>query len=217
MRHCFFFLLLLSPALLPAQRTFRAGLTAGLNGSQVHGDNASGFDKAGFVGGGFVCTDPSQRFYGQMELQYSMKGSRKQANPNAGDYVSFGIDLDYVEVPFLLRWNYSGKVKTRFMLELGLTLGALVRAKEYDSFGAIAPKPYSRAEIALATGIGIPFGKDQQWVCNLRYTNSIIPVYKFPGGPIFDPRPFFRYFNRGFYNNVLGLTLQYRFPQKSES
>ncbi|HLG02847.1 MAG TPA: outer membrane beta-barrel protein, partial [Bacteroidia bacterium] len=175
----------------------------GLNGSQVHGDQASGFDKAGLVVGAFVCNDPSQKWYGQMELQYTQKGSRKLANPEMGDYTSFKISLHYVEAAFLARRNIS-----KFYFEFGETVGILGFAREWDVNGEIQPTGYRRWETAFIVGIGMGF--TENIYLDFRYTNSLFPVKPFPS-PIYDPRFFFRWFNRGFYNNVLGITLCYRF------
>lgn len=195
------FILLLNP--LVAQRTFRAGLIAGVNGSQIQGDANSGFHEAGLVGGAFVCTDPTQRWYGQMELQYSHKGSRKFADPEIGDYNTFEIRLNYMEAPFLVRYN-AGRV----FAEMGETIGVLGKVREWDVNGEVTPTGYRRWETAFVVGMGYNF--NDHWMLNLRYTNSILPVKKF-AVPLWDPRFFFRWFNKGLYNNVLGFTVCYRF------
>src|SRR5688500_12498347 len=103
MRKLLFLFLFFFAANLSAQKTFHAGLLAGINGCQIHGDSYSGFDQAGIVGGAFVSTDPDEKVYFQMEMQYSRKGSRRNTQPERGDYDFFELRMDYVEVPLLCR------------------------------------------------------------------------------------------------------------------
>jgi hypothetical protein len=209
MRKLIFLFTILISSQLFAQKTFHGGILAGVNGSQIQGDNASGFNSAGLVAGGFICTDPTQKWYGQMELQYSHKGSHKFANPDAGDYNTFEIRMNYVEAPFLARYNAK-----KFYFEIGETLGILGKVREWDTNGELTPQGYRRWETALVVGGG--YALNDHWLVDVRYTNSVLPVKKFPF-PVYDPRFFFRFFNKGLYNNVLGLTLCYRFEGKDKS
>jgi hypothetical protein len=209
MRKTLFLFFIFVTVHLAAQKTFRVGLIAGLNGSQVQGDNASGFNSAGPVAGAFVCTDPTQKWYGQMELQYSHKGSRKIPNPDVGDYNSFEIRMHYVEAPFLVRYNAK-----KLYFEIGETIGILGKVREWDSNGEIPATDYRRWETAFIFGMGVNLS--DHWLIDFRYTNSVVPVKKFPF-PVYDPRFFFRFFNKGLYNNVLGFTACYRFGNKSSN
>ncbi|HEU4719117.1 MAG TPA: porin family protein [Bacteroidia bacterium] len=192
-----------------SQQTFRAGIQAGINGSQVHGDSYSGFNKAGVVGGIFVCTDPTKRFYAQMEMQYSSKGSRKNPNPDKGDYTSFRLAMNYAEVPFLLRMN-----SRNVYFEIGQTFGFLVNVREWDSNGEIHPAGFRKWETAFIFGAGINL--NPHFSVDLRYTNSVAPVLKFQV-PLYYPNFFMNLFNKGMYHNVLGLTLAYRFGDSGTS
>lgn len=202
MRYVLLFLLL-TPLTIKAQRTFRAGLQAGINACQIHGDNNWGFHQAGPVGGAFVCTDPTQKWYGQMELQFSRKGSRKLTNPNVGDYTSFEYRLSYVEVPLLLRYNMG-----KLYAEIGGSVGFLVKARQWDSYSEIPAQDFRKWETAFIAGLGYTI--NDKLVVDFRSSNSILPVLKFPQ-PAYYPRFIPNLFNRGMYNNILGLTLSYRF------
>ena len=207
MRKIIFLFLLFSTAQAYAQRTFHAGVLAGINGSQVHGDSYSGFNQAGIVAGAFICTNPEAKAWFQMELQYTMKGSRKIANPDKGDYDAFELRMNYVEVPFLLRVNFR-----KLYFELGETAGFLANVREWDDFGEIQPTGYRKWETALVTGIGYKI--NDHWYVDFRYTNSLMPVKKF-ATPIYYQNYFLNLFNKGMYNNVLGLTACYRFGKKA--
>ncbi|CAN5202953.1 hypothetical protein BH09BAC5_BH09BAC5_13670 [soil metagenome] len=206
MRKLGFFLLFILAKNSVAQNTFHAGLIAGVNGSQIHGNSYSGFNQAGIVGGGFVCSDPKANAYFQIEIQYSMKGSRKIAHPDKGDYDIFELRMNYVEVPFLARVNFR-----KLYFEIGETVGFLAGIREWDDYGEIQPTGFRKWETALIIGTGINL--NDYWYADLRYTNSIIPVKKF-ATPLYYPNYLSNLFNKGMYNNVLGLTLAYRIHKK---
>ena len=201
-------LLFLLPVAVAAQQTFRAGITVGLNGCQIHGDSDWGYHKVGLNAGAFVCTDPSQKWYGQMEIDYSQKGSRKFANPNNGDFTTFTIQMNYVEVPFLVRYN-AGKI----FLELGETAGFMFKAREWDTNGEIAPRDFRKLETANIFGIG--YNRNDNLQFSLRTTNSLLPVLKFQT-PVYYQRYIANLFNKGMYNNLLTLSLNYRFGKNEK-
>lgn len=51
MRYKLLFLILFALSNLQAQKTFHAGMIAGINGCQIHGDSYAGFNQIGFVAG----------------------------------------------------------------------------------------------------------------------------------------------------------------------
>lgn len=205
-------LLFLSVILLPfaanAQRTFQAGLQLGINGTQVHGDNYSGFHKAGVVGGAFVGTDPTQKVFWRMEMQYTMKGSKKYARPSINDYQTFELRMNYIEIPMVVGINYR-----KFFFEAGLAGGALINMKVLDANGLLTPgSGYRKWELATVAGLGMKL--NDQFDVNVRFTNSLLPVYQFYA-PVYYSRRISNLFNRGMYHNVLGISLYYHFQKKN--
>ena len=196
---CFFFLISLSA---DAQR-FKAGLRAGIAGTQISGDQLGGFDKAGIVAGGLVSTSLSQKFDLGFEIFYVQKGSRKNADPDNGDLVSYLLRLNYFEVPVLLQWKYS----KRFSFEAGPTFGALVGTLEEDEFGALdQPRDFSNFELGVGAGMSVNIVDGLYF--NLRGTNSVLPVREHVSGQ--DYR-----LNRGQYNSALLFTFHYIFNKKT--
>lgn len=194
-----------------AQQTFRAGLLGGLNGCQIHGDNDWGFHKAGLVLGGFIASDPSQQGWWQLEMELSMKGSRKFAHPDRGDYTQFEYRLNYVDVPFTVHFN----LKSKAYIELGASLDYLINARLFDANGEVQlARPFRKLEFAVLAGAGYKF--NDHWNVNLRSSNSLFPVLKFDS-PVYYPSWFQSKFNKGMYNNILSLTLQYRFSPKGDN
>ena len=198
-----------------AQR-FKAGLFAGVSTSQVHGDTYSGFNKAGLYAGASLAKKFSEesKWESSFEISYIQKGSRKLANPSKGDYKSYYLNLDYAEVPVLLRYHFSIADTTRsfssnFFIEGGLSFGALVNQKESDENGVILGGiPFEKYDISTVFGLSYSLRKNVFF--NIRTINSFIPVRKF-NIPIYYPRWFLNLFNRGYYNNVLAFSLRCQF------
>jgi hypothetical protein len=200
-------LTVLSCNALFAQQTFQAGILGGLNTSQIHGDTYWGWNQVGGVGGLFVCTNPTQKVWYQMELQYSRKGSRKNINPAKNDYESFQLRMSYIEVPLLVKVNYR-----KLYFEGGLSAGVLFNVREWNSFGEIQPRDFRRWEASFILGGGYNF--NSKFYFDVRTINSLAPVKKFDL-PIYYPRFYLNLFNKGMYNNLLSFTFGYRFSGKS--
>jgi hypothetical protein len=187
-----------------AQR-FKAGLRAGIAGTQISGDQLGGFDKAGIVAGGLVNTSLSQKFDLAFEILYVQKGSRKNADPDNNDFVSYLLRLNYFEVPVLLQWKYS----KRFTFEAGPAFGALVGSLEEDEFGKLdQPREFSNFEVGVAGGMSVLIVDGLYF--NLRGTNSVLPVREHVSGQ--DYR-----LNRGQYNSSLLFTFQYIFNKTASA
>jgi len=79
------------------------GLKAGLNISNLSGDDISNTDsRTGFAGGAFFMYQFSNMFAIQPEAYYSMKGATQSETINGTDY-KYTISFDYIEVPVLLK------------------------------------------------------------------------------------------------------------------
>ena len=105
---------------------FNGGVMAGFAASQVHGDNASGFNKLGIDVASFIDVRRSDNYWGiRLEMRYIQKGSRKTPNIETGDYSTWVKHLDYVEIPVLLDVNLG-----RYQVGAGLYGGRLMRAEE---------------------------------------------------------------------------------------
>jgi len=215
-RHVIFLTTLILISSFSFAQRFKAGLFAGISTSQVHGDTYSGFNKAGLFAGATLAKKFSEesKWESSFEISYIQKGSTKLANPSKGDYKSYYLSLDYAEVPALLRYHFSVADTTRsfsssFFIEGGLSFGALVNQKEADENGIISGGiPFEKYDISTVFGLSYSLRKNISF--NIRTINSFLPVRKF-NIPIYYPRWFLNLFNRGYYNNVLALSLRYQF------
>ena len=84
-------------------QTFEAGILAGVNLSQLHGDGLAGFNQIGLNAGGRVAITPSERWKWSLDLVFSQKGSNKSADDNPSiEFESFR--LNYTEVPIMVHF-----------------------------------------------------------------------------------------------------------------
>jgi hypothetical protein len=104
-------IILLLTGLKVSPQVFYSGLQLGLNGSQVAGDEMSGFNKGGLLAGVFVDLPVTERSSFTLELNYTMKGSRRVMNE---DNTSPGLwnllRISYLEVPIFYNYRVTEKV-----------------------------------------------------------------------------------------------------------
>lgn len=84
-----------------AQQRFKAGITIGLNTSQIDGDDTGGYNKIGLVGGLRGIAIINDKMELALELNYSQRGSK---NDNT-EPVDIEIKLNYVEVPVMFSYK----------------------------------------------------------------------------------------------------------------
>lgn len=186
-----------------AQR-FSAGILAGAVTSQVSGDMLAGFDKSGFEFGALVTPPLSPKFSMAFEMVFIQKGSKKKINYDKGDYDYFKMSLNYIEVPLLLRYNYSKKIH----FEMGPVVGRLLSSKEEDEFGEIlAPKPFKPYELSFM--LGMSYALAQNFYLNLQGSNSVLEIRTPPEISGYQ-------INRRQYNSVLMFSFKYVFSKKEE-
>lgn len=178
---------------------------AGMNFAQFSGAGIPGFNHFGAAGGVMVNYRFAEKFSFDPEVIYTMKGTRKNPDPENDVYSSYSIDLDYIEVPALFRWHFHRR--DRFSLEFGPTFGFLVRTDAYENGSHLSTTPrFNVFELGLAVGINLHLPKG--WGLNARFSNSIIPIQP-TGGPIPPIGP--NIINFGQVNSVLNFSLWYSF------
>lgn len=182
---------------------FEAGLIAGLNTSQITGDNFSGYNQPGIIGGLWISRKINEKVKFVMEMEYLPKGSRRNPRPNDLDFSFYRLRLHYIEVPIIL--NY--KVHKRLTLETGLSYGALIGVYEADENGPLignfAPvEQFKRSDISFNAGINWLI--DDKWTFNVRSINSIFPVRDFQNQVS-------TFLNRGQYSNCVMGRFLYQF------
>ncbi|MFA5781154.1 MAG: porin family protein [Bacteroidales bacterium] len=191
----------------PAQ-SFKGGLLAGLSTSQVDGDTHSGYNRAGLIFGGYVGLGISEKISAQMEMKFIQKGSYKNQNPDAGDFKIYSLRLNYVEMPFLIKYQY----KYKLTFEAGLGFGYLASYKEGDESGTFTDyvqiHPFHKFELSYQ--IGGYYQLFNNLSVNVRYSYSLLPIRQHINGE----NKFL--FSKGQFNNVICFSLYYQFNKPSE-
>ncbi len=153
----------------------QAGLKAGVNISNLSGDDAGSPDsKTGFAFGGFFMYQFSPMFAIQPEAYYTMKGATDKMDFQ-GTTVDLTYTLDYIEIPvlfkFLIPIQGSGVKPAIFAGPfLGINTTAKVKA-EFDGQSQeddLTDTKSTEFGLQFGGGIGFPVGKGELGV-DIRY------------------------------------------------
>lgn len=186
----------------------------GINGCQVHGDSYSGYDKGGLFAGLAVNAGLSKMHNFELGFYFSQKGARHNAQPNKGDYNSYNLRLNYLDMPLLYRLN----VNKRWFITLGPSVGYLINYREVIDGGDVTGTPqgndFEKFELSINAGLGAKIRSGFE--IELRTTNSLLPVHDYGVGTsnVYYQNPVAQLFNEGFYNNILTLFVSYTIKKK---
>ena len=186
-------------------QNFGGGVILGFGASQVGGDNLAGFHKAGLLVGAFTNTSISELLSFQMEITYIQKGSN---NPTINDadhpnYLKEDISSSYIEIPLLLQYHQSNKLK----IEGGLLAAYLIDGYYNDSNGKIPnePNPFINYDVGLFLGLDYKYSDNIN--LNTRICNSVLPI----GSEDYNHPNTYNSSRKGKYNSVLSFALHYNF------
>jgi hypothetical protein len=190
---CFIMILFISNNI--NSQEFKAGIKAGINTSQVSGDNLGGFHKAGLLIGGYVNRNINQLLSFQLEMIFIQKGSSNTDK----NFPIAEIYLDYIEVPLLLIYRQSENI----FIESGIHTSALINGYYHDLYGRLENQnKFDNFDLGFI--IGVNYKINNKLSLNTRASNSIIPFAEHASGQTYR-------FNKGKYNTGLSFILQYQF------
>ena len=130
-------------------QSFGGGTIFGISTSQVGGDDFSGFNKAGLLLGVFANRKLSNYTTFQMEITYIQKGSNnpKMNEIDHPNYLKADISMSYIEIPFLIQYKQSEKIK----IEGGIQLAWLINGYYNDLSGEIPSEnlPFTKNDIGF--------------------------------------------------------------------
>jgi hypothetical protein len=199
---------------------FLGALSAGMNLSQVDGDEKYGFKKVGLNIGPSVILPigKNKRWSVTMELLFSQLGSRQNSEygaqdsitPDSGYYDGYKLYLNYLQVPLLIHYTDKRVIAGG----VGFLYGQLVGAKEYEDYndprGFVKTEtsvsgPYKKADFQVVADVRFRLYQ-KLWV-NLRYSYSLaeIRTREFVNPLTLET------WTRKQYNNVITLRLVYIF------
>ena len=227
------FFLLLFAGVLNAQR-FNGEIIAGMNFSQVDGDEVYGFKKFGANTGLGVMLPFSFKKNGErnwavsMEMLWHQKGSYKKRyplDPNFCDTcppeiqcdsgIKYRLEMDYVSLPLMLHYTDP---RTNWSFGVGVAYNRLFRVKEIEN-GVHTATSLSSGTYTLTDYdvlFDVRFRLYQRLKFNFRYEYSFIPIrtrtyYKQKIGH-YDPEPW----DRNQYHNILTFRLIYVFNEPKD-
>jgi hypothetical protein len=196
------------------QNIFTLKPVIGINVCQIHGDNASGYNKVGINGGIMVNAEVSKRSSFDLGFIFTQKGARKNADTQNGDYTYFRFNLNYLELPIL--WNF--KLNKRYFMTMGPSFAYLINYTETNELGDwTGLYPFEKFEFALNFGLGRKLGENM--MIEIRTTNSLFPVRDYGSftSTVYYPNPIAQFFNKGLYNNIISALLIYKINPKKKS
>ena len=185
-------------------QNFGGGLILGFSTSQVGGDNLAGFNKAGLLIGTYGNKSISELLSFQMEMTFIQKGSNnpKMNDSEHSNYLKEDISSSYIEVPLLLQYHQSNKLK----IEGGVQLAYLINGYYNDINGEIptySVNPFRKNDFGLLLGIDYKYSKNIS--LNTRLSNSILPI----GTEDYDLVNSYNSSRKGKYNSVLSFAIHY--------
>ncbi|MCX7744339.1 MAG: PorT family protein [Flavobacteriales bacterium] len=209
-------LMVLYARIIASQEPLRMGIRAGMNFAQISGVGMQGFNKFGVLAGVGLHWRFKPKWSFDPEITYSMKGARKNPNVDAGDYTTYTIEADYLEVPALFGWHMDKK--DRFTLDFGITMGVLIRERvEQNGAQLTQGRGFNRFELGAA--LGVTYHLTKNWAFQFRMQNSIIPIKPYASGQT-AILPLWGIIRIGEVHTVISISLQYNFgflPDVNES
>ena len=173
------------------------GIFGGITASQVAGDPYSRFNKLGATAGLFINNHIEYNIYWQAEIKYVSRGVYK--GPTDSDQTIYKSAYHYVEIPLSVHYQANGK----FLFEVGTSPEVLVGAVFWDESGVLNPEGYpENRRFGLSVFAGAGYWFSDRMMVGLRYTNSAIPFR--------DPQEWNHPQYRGYFHNVMSLSLAYR-------
>ncbi len=205
-------------------------VSAGMNLTQVDGDEEYGYSKIGFTGGPSVIKPlgKNRNWSVTMELLFSMKGSRQRSEysprydtvpvvDTVNYYDGYKLNLDYVEIPVLVHYTDKKVIAAG----AGFSYGQRVGYKELEDRNDAYHYPpdgwqtmdsastYSNFDLSVLADLRIRLWK-RLWL-NGRFAYSLIPirerVFSVPATPV-D-----KVWTRKQYNNAISVRLTYIFNE----
>lgn len=184
----------LAAAPLSAQQRFGAGIVAGINASQIQGDDSAGYNRLGVRAGVRGIVRLTDRAEFGLDLLYSQRGSTTELFPN-NNFLRFVIHLDYIEVPVWFSYKDWLHPDGYYRLQAfaGLSYGRLFNTR-VEELVVIEDEQDNFAKNDLSVSLGASFRTGKRFSIGAHWTRSITPLYN----------------NRKHLNNV-GLP-RYEFP-----
>jgi hypothetical protein len=184
---------------LSKESLFKGLFSAGLNMTQVDGDQEFGYKKFGANVGVGTLVKFSKLFSASVEIVYSMQGARpRYSSFDSGKKDKFDITWDYIQIPLSVNIHDKRVV----MFGAGLSFGALMRSSQTNSDGrdTLTPAGQLPRKFDVSAQVGATFFllKNQLGI-GARFSYSLLKVRDAVAGSK----------AKGQFNNVISLRVVY--------
>ncbi len=195
----------------PKASVFKLKPALGLNACQVHGDAYNGYKKPGIFAGLAVNARINEGISLELGFYFSQKGTWKNPTKYNQDY--YHLNLNYIDLPVSFRYMLN----KRYFFTVGPSVAYLVSYRENFNYTDITgDNTFKKYEIGVNIGLGRTMVKNFSF--EFRCSNSIKAIREYgTASHIFYTNAVARYFNKGFYNNILTLMLVYTLDKKRQS
>jgi hypothetical protein len=177
---------------------FNAGVFGGVTASQVDGDSYAGYNKLGFAAGVFANREIDYNIHWQVEIKFVSRGVYK--GPSDSDQTLYRSTYRYIEIPLSVHYIHDQKIQ----VEAGTSPEVLISTVYSDQDGVLDPANYpDNRRLGLSVFAGLYYWLNTTTGVGIRYTYSAIPFR--------DPREWNHPRYRGYFHDVISLSLAYRF------
>lgn len=195
---CLFSLLILGNGI--SQQRFRAGLVAGLNASQILGDNVGGYNRLGVQGGMRALAVLTDRTDISFEILYSQRGSYNKDGSPVCYNGPVEIATRYIEVPVLFSfkdWLNEEEDYYRIQASAGFSFGRLMSASSIGSCHDDLTDLFSKNDFSFTCGA--EYFSSKRLSFGMRWSRSINWLYNRKKGDALEPNPRNENSLRGFF------------------
>jgi hypothetical protein len=185
-----------------SSQVFYGGLQLGINGSQIWGDQMSGFNKGGVLAGVFVDFPVSKKIYFSMEMNYMQKGSRRmidEYNQNPGLWNL--LRISYFEMPIFFNYRCYEKVDLNIAFSHGIKVGV----KYVDLNGIEDPQYDFIRPYEFGIYAGGNYRASKKFIFTYRAGGSLVTIGEGKSKPIWAKT------NTGMINIVISCSVKYYF------
>jgi len=195
----------------PNISVFKLKPSLGLNVCQVHGDAYSGYKKPGPFAGLAVNAWINDKISLELGFYFSQKGTWK--NPTKYNLDYYHLTLNYIDLPLSFRYMLN----KRYFVTAGPSFAYLINYREnFNYIDITGDNNFKKYEIGVNIGLGRKMAKN--FSCEVRCSNSISAIRNYGAtSHVFYNNVVARYFNKGFYNNILTLMFTYTIDKNRKS
>lgn len=172
-----FLLIFFAATSLTAQQRFGAGIVAGINASQIQGDDSAGYNRLGVRAGVRGIARLTEKTEFGLDLLYSQRGSSSELVPN-NNFLIYVIHLDYIEVPVWYSFKdwLAPDGYYRVQGYVGLTYGRLFNSRVKE-IAVLEDEQVNFAQNDLSVSLGAAFRTSRRFSLGLNYNRSVVPLY----------------------------------------